>query len=396
MRILFVSDPPNIPGAYGIQGGMLAAWLQAHGHEVLYFGTTYYGAPFEHQGVRVVGGASRGDLFGDALVNHYAAAHDADLIMTLKDVYVYSGDTLKRLARPWVPITPIDTEPLSMAVKNQLAYATLPIAITRVGQQMMTDEGIRAAYAPHAIDTTFWTPGDRAESRARLGLPEDIFVAAFVGSNNSHPSRKALDQVLLAWSIFLEQGHPDAVLYLHTSLDTKYGGLNVRGLIETIQLPTVNLRATDQALYDTAAVPPEHLRDIYRAADVLVNPTMGGGFELCGVEAQACGTPVITCEFTAMRETVGAGWRIPLGPTTGEAVWSSLGAFRMRPTRLAIIEALKLAVAAQHDASMRETARAFAQRYSADTVYDTYWPPILDNLEALLVRGELEQERVLA
>lgn len=91
-----------------------------------------------------------------------------------------------------------------------------------------------------------------------------------------------------------------------------------------------------------------------------------------------------------MRETVGAGWRIPLGPNTGETVWSSLGAFRMRPTRLAIVEALKRAAAGRDDQGMRETARAFALQYSTATVYDTYWPPIMAELEALLVRGELE------
>ena len=397
MRILFVSDPPNIPGAYGIQGGQLAGWLHAHGHPVLYFGTTYYGAPFEHEGVPVVGGASRGDLFGDTLIAHYAAQHEADLIVTLKDVHVYSPEALRRMPRPWVPIVPIDTEPLSIMVKNQLAYATLPVALTRGGQQMLAAEGIRAGYAPHAIDTGFWCPGDRAAARDRLGLPQGVFVAAFVGANNDRPSRKSLDQILLSWAIFLEQsGHSDAVLYLHTSLSTHYGGVNVKGLIETIQLSPANLRATNQAAYDTGSVPPEMVRDIYRAADVLVNPSMGGGFELCGVEAQACGTPVITCEFTAMRETVGAGWRIPLGPNTGETVWSSLGAFRMRPTRLAIVEALKRAAAARDDQAMRETALAFAQRYSTDTVYDTYWPPIMAELEALLVRGELEPERELA
>lgn len=280
MRILFVSDPPNIPGAYGIQGGQLAGWLHAHGHPVLYFGTTYYGAPFEHRGVTVVGGASRGDLFGDTLIAHYAAQHEADIIVTLKDVHVYSPDTLRRLPRPWVPIVPIDTEPVSVAVKNQLAYATAPVALTRVGQQMLAAEGIRAFYAPHAIDTDFWCPGDRTAARERLGLPQDVFVAAFVGANNDRPSRKSIDQILLSWSIFLEQSeHRDAVLYLHTSLGTRYGGFNISAMIETIQLPPANLRATNQDAYDTGSILPEVVRDIYRAADVLVNPSMGGGFE---------------------------------------------------------------------------------------------------------------------
>lgn len=397
MRVLLVSDPPNIPGAYGIQSGMLARWLNDHGHPALYFGTTYYGAPFDYHGVQVVGGAARGDLFGDTLVNHYAAQHNADIIITMKDPYVYSGDALRRLSRPWVPVTPVDTEPLSVALKNQLAFATLPVALTQNGKAMMEAEGIQAAYAPHAIDTAFWCPGDKAEARARLNLPPDAFVVAFVGQNNSRPPRKSLTQVLLTWQVMIDQvGWTDAVLYLHTCLTTQYGGINARGMIETIQLSPANLHYTDPDIYDTAAIPPTFIRDIYRAADVLLNPSMGGGFELCAVEAQACGTPVIGCQFTAMRETIGAGWFIPLGPQTGETVWSSLGAFRMRPTRLGILSALRKAYEARGDQELREIAVKFAQRYSAETVYDTYWTPIMDQLKTLLVDGVLEPGRETA
>ena len=388
-----MSDSPMVPGAYAIQTKMLAAWLKENGHEVLIFGTTYYGARFEYDGVPVVGGAVHQDLFGDGMINYYAMQHGADFILTMKDPYVYSGNTLRGLCRPWIPVVPLDTEPMNIATKYQLAFATLPIAVTRGGQQMMKDEGIRALYAPHAIDTEFWTPGDKAAARAELQIPQHGFIAAFIGQNNSNPSRKSLDQIVLSWHVFHEQ-HPDSLLFLHTSLSAKYGGINLEGMIKAIRLPENSFRATKQTDYDTGNIPAEHLRTIYRAADVLINPAMGGGFELCGVEAQACGTPVITSNFTGMRETVGVGWKIVPGNGTGELIWSALGAFRMQPSKKAILDALTLAYNSRDQAdTLSDAAHKFAQRYSKATVFDTHWKPALAEIEALLKGADLEHGR---
>jgi glycosyltransferase involved in cell wall biosynthesis len=61
-------------------------------------------------------------------------------------------------------------------------------------------------------------------------------------------------------------------------------------------------------------VPPAHLADWYRAADVLVFPSLYEGFGLPPIEAMACACPVLSSASGALGETVAgaAGFLDPL------------------------------------------------------------------------------------
>jgi glycosyltransferase involved in cell wall biosynthesis len=61
------------------------------------------------------------------------------------------------------------------------------------------------------------------------------------------------------------------------------------------ELPNVTL---------TGYVSDEHLAAIYSGAHALVVPSEDEGFGLPGVEALACGTPVVACEVPALREVL--------------------------------------------------------------------------------------------
>jgi glycosyltransferase involved in cell wall biosynthesis len=58
---------------------------------------------------------------------------------------------------------------------------------------------------------------------------------------------------------------------------------------------------------------------IYSAMDVLLNPAMGEGFGITVLEAQACGTPAIVTDFSAMTEVCGGGLACEVGHRTGRA-----------------------------------------------------------------------------
>ena len=49
---------------------------------------------------------------------------------------------------------------------------------------------------------------------------------------------------------------------------------------------------------------PQELAAIYTAADVFVNPTYEDNYPTVNLEAQACGTPVITYDTGGCRETI--------------------------------------------------------------------------------------------
>jgi FkbM family methyltransferase len=117
---------------------------------------------------------------------------------------------------------------------------------------------------------------------------------------------------------------------------------------------------------------------VHRAIDVLSNCSYGEGFGIPIVEAQACGTPVIVTDATAMPELCGSGWRVGY-----EKHWhDSQGAWAAVPRIGDIADAYEEAYDRARDEDMRAKAWQFAQDYSADTVVDTYWVPALARLEA--------------
>lgn len=63
----------------------------------------------------------------------------------------------------------------------------------------------------------------------------------------------------------------------------------------------------------------EELREIYSSCDVFVNCTREESLSLVNIEAQACGTPVVTYSHTGVKETVDgvSGYCVPTGDTDG-------------------------------------------------------------------------------
>jgi glycosyltransferase involved in cell wall biosynthesis len=115
---------------------------------------------------------------------------------------------------------------------------------------------------------------------------------------------------------------------------------------------------------------------IYSAMDVLSSVTMGEGFGVPIIEAQACGTPVIVGGWTAMPELVGPGWTV----TAHERVLTPMQAYQYLPTCDGVLEALEASYAHRGDASLRSQARTFAMRYDADEVTQNYWAPALERM----------------
>ena len=116
---------------------------------------------------------------------------------------------------------------------------------------------------------------------------------------------------------------------------------------------------------------------LYSAADVLLSPSMGEGFGLPILEAQACGCPVITGNWTSMPELTAAGWMVD-----GDPFPTPQGSWQYIPFIKSIREAIENAYDARGDTALRERAREFALQYDADRVTRDYWRPLLAELAA--------------
>lgn len=390
MKLLLVTDSLLAKSAYAIQSRALARYLQRAGHEVVVYGLSYYGEPITlDETVLMVGQGSLPP--NDAMqINQHAARFAVDAVLTYKDPFDLRN--MRLLEVPWIAVAPVDTEPVSLAVLSGIENASAVITLSRHGQAALKEQGIEAHYAPCGVDTQIFSPGDKNEARQALKLPEDPFIALIVAANQSNPSRKNLDQVILAWEVFHRE-HPDSLLWLHTDLTPGSGGVNLAMLIDQLGWDKSHYRNTPQHGYATYAMSDTYMATLYRAADVLLLPSGGEGFGVPLIEAQACGTPVIACEYTAMRETAWAGWKIPTdkGGQYGEQVWTQArGAFYFRPARACLVEYLKTAYAKRHEAAYAEKARTGALIYDMRTVIESHWLPVIGQIEALLNEGQLE------
>lgn len=398
MRLLWHSVAPFVGSGYGQQTATFTKRLAAQGHELAI--SAYYGlmgAKMNWQGITCYPAYAK-SYGGDVIIPHaidwfgkgekgldFRDVADRGIIITLGDVWTFEQPLLSQMnVASWVPI---DHETVPPAVSGWFeTNGAIPIAMSKFGRDRLTECGLEPLYVPHGIDTSIFRPGDQAEARRRAGIPEDAFVIAMVAANvGKDGSRKAFYEQICAFGEFRKR-HPEAMLALHTDITTPYG-VDIRYLLS--DFPPDSFVVTDQYAYKVG-VPASKIADIYRSADILTNCSWGEGFGIPIVEAQACGTPVVVTDTTAMPELCGAGWKV-----AGERLWhDSQHAWARKPLIAGIVDAYEQAYEAKRDAAGWEALRAqafvFAQDYDADLVTTEHWEPVLKRLEAALTKRAAE------
>lgn len=213
---------------------------------------------------------------------------------------------------------------------------------------------------PNGIDLSVFMPGDRAEARGALGLPQDadvLLFAAYGVMRNSFKDFATLRGTAEALSARragagrdrAEKGRPLLVLVL---------GENGK----EVTLPGAEIRFAGR-VDDPAEVARYH-----RAADLYVHAARADTFPTSVLEALACGTPVVATAVGGIGEQVvgidarGISSAAPTGWLVGEgdseamahAVSRLLGDRRLR---------MSLAESAARDARNRFDHRLMARRY---------------------------------
>lgn len=387
--ILWSSNSPYAATGYGQQTEQVITRLQAAGHKVA-LASNYglEGTVTEWRGMRHY---PRGfDLYSnDVVPAHYMAwAHEnpglEPLLVTLFDTWVFKGkqwDLVDNIAS-WVPIdhTPCPPDVLAWCTRPNVT----PIAMSKFGKAMLERADIEALYVPHAIDTTVFKPtekfdagGRRMTGREFMEIPggDSSFVvginSANKGGRQGH-NRKAYPEMFLAFGMWAQK-RTDAVLYVHTEDKGAMGGINLRELAQACGIPDDRIFFVDQYAY-RSGIPQNVLAATYTAMDVLLQPSLGEGFGIPAIEAQACGTPVIVNNATAQPELCGDGWI-----TEGQPVWDDAQkSWWLTPSVPSIIEALEEAY--QRGQGRSTEAIKFAKDYDADTVYRNHWVPALEVL----------------
>ena len=151
------------------------------------------------------------------------------------------------------------------------------------------------------VDLELFTPGDKANARARFGLRPEQVVLLFVGRIQP---LKAPDILIKAAARMVAS---DPTLRDRLVV-TVCGGPSGSGLEQPTALTDL---ATELGVGDLIRFEPpgdrRTLADWYRAADITVVPSYSESFGLVAVEAEACGTPVVASSVGGLRTAVADG-----------------------------------------------------------------------------------------
>ena len=380
MRILWASDAPWSQSGYGVETRITAPRLAALGHEVALL-TTYglQGGKQVWEGLPVYPGGA--DPFGNDVIGQAARDWRADVVITLKDSFVFRPEAFQGLR--WTPLVPVDHDPLPMQISSVLRAAYRPIAYAPNGFRSMRAAGFDPLYCPHGFDPAVFYPLDKAEARKAFNLPPDIFIVGMVAVNRGGvPSRKAWPQNIEAFARFAKD-KPGARLFLHTHIghDGFEGAINLPALVSQLGIGDKVLYC-DQERYK-AGFPDDYMRTFYAAMDVLNAVSLGEGFGIPTLEAQACGAPVIVGDWCAQEDLCFGGWKVPKDGAL--RFYDQQGAWVYLPQPDAIAAAMTAAyrtLGSHAVAHNRALALEGAAPYAIDRIIAEHWQPALTELEA--------------
>lgn len=382
-RMVWASNHPAAATGYGTQSAQALRRLKNDGHDILIqanYGLQGMSGEWEGLPVYPAGLDQYSNDVVPPLCHEWWLADQTKvpLIVTLYDVWVFKGDRWGDF--PVVSWVPIDHAPAPPEVVNWCRRTNVtPFAMSRFGQNMLEREGIDSIYVPHALDLSTWRPtpettnvlGEKVTGFDLMGIPEDAYVVGYVFANKGvYPTRKAVAEQLLAFKIFADR-HPEAVLYIHAEAHGMLGGINLHDLINALELRPHQYRIVDQWLY-RKNLPTEFLVTVLSCVDVLLSCSLGEGFGLVALEAQAVGTPVIVSDFTAQPELVGDGVKVQ-----GQPLWDPLQkSWWITPNVPEMVNGLEEIY--KRGRGRSQAAIDHAANYDADKVYAECWRPGLE------------------
>lgn len=374
LRLFFNSNAMWANSGYSQQVAELLPRLVKEGYTVgmsCFYGLE--GGTIDINGVRCY--PKIGDQWGvDAMVEH-SKAFGADVVFSLQDIWVLNPEMLKQIPR-WIPIVPIDHVPVPPAVFERLKLANRIITYAPFGKKELSRNGLYSTYIPHTVDTELFKPMNQAEVRKKLGIPEDIFLFGMVSANKDNPPRKSFQKVMDAFKKF-SLTHPKSGIYFHTLLE-QGGGFNIKQYADFLGIQDKIFHLPPyQYLY---SIGKGDMPLIYNAMDVLMCPSTNEGFGVPLIEAQSCGVPVITNNYTAMPDLIIEGKTGFLTKIEHER-FTPLGAYIGEPSTDSIYENMEKMFLVNRK-KMGKAGRKFVQEnFDTEKVVTEKWLPFLNRLE---------------
>lgn len=384
--VALASNTPGMPTGYGNQGMLLVERMIRHGLKVAAlsnFGLEGKASTLKIQG-KEIPHYPRGltpysvDVM-PVWTQDFAAQHPdlKTVLFTLYDVWVYNEMKYDGPIVSWVPLDHITLPP---AVHKFLSRENVTaITMAPHGQEQLAKADIESIYIPHAIDTKVFKPTATMPNgqsvREYMQVPDDAFLVGMVAANkaNGQIHRKAFAENLLAFAMH-QKKHPNSYLYIHTEPSRAYGGFDLGILLKMVGIPQNNVLMPDPFILRNG-FSDETMAAFYSSFDVLLSTSYGEGFGIPTVEAQACGTRVITSNFAASKDLASEdSWKVD-----GQPFWDEPQAsFFQIPSVTKISVALEEAYNAERGTS--QIAIDFAKQFDVETIWENSWMPFLKDL----------------
>jgi glycosyltransferase involved in cell wall biosynthesis len=368
VKILWYSPTPWVQTGYGQQTYQFVKQLQADGNDVRIVPMNGHlrGSPtITWDGIKVL--ATGNDRYSvDALLG-YTAMWKPDLVISLFDIWALPEDfgiQIKEAGGKWLPITPVDHDPIPKVMVDRLAFAHMPIAMSTFGLKQMRTAGLtKARYIPHAFDSNIFKP-----KPIRM-WSKDKFHVGMVAANVGTYDRKAFQENFQAYAEF-HRKHPDSLLYVHSDLEA-VDGLDLHALAKEVGIGLVY--PPKWQYYQGHS--RESMASIYNSMDVLLHCSRAEGFGIPIIEAQACGTPAIGTNFTSMTELS----NLLVEPAS--LVWTPLNSWHCLPGVEGIVERLGHNYDRWKRAWSRASVSHNVQQFSLHNVMESHLYPALEEAQ---------------
>lgn len=312
MHILIWSTAPWVKTGYGKNCLHFMKIFKELGHDVSIISTYgLMGGSIDIGGVKVFPSNNNFYQMG-SWVKYWEDQLLPDIILQHFDVWTVEARFIHNdeIRTPLITHTPVDSSPMPRLIKECASGAYDNLAMSNFAHKAFRANNMPSQRViHHPVDNSIFRPIPKEDARKAIGLPQDGFIIGCVGTNKG-PRKNIIGQ-LRAFHNFLNNNslwNEPVYMYLHTYLANDFRnpeGLDIPSIIDHLGLES-HIYFTDLDTY-YAGFSDEQMRDIYTSFDCLSICSMAEGFGIPIIEAQACGIPVITTNFSAMPEVMGDG-----------------------------------------------------------------------------------------
>jgi glycosyltransferase involved in cell wall biosynthesis len=369
IKLFWATDSPVVGTGFGrVSYELITRLLKTGRYEIHVMGTNDRGEPHELRGMKDLFiyplTNVEGDPYGAIEMPYIIRKVNPDLIFSLNDVWVWTGDernpeSNKWFERhlkgfkpyiPWVGYFPVDGRPWEQKWVDQINEMSYAVTFSDYGYEtLMNTPGVdkektKLIHHGASVDKFFPLPKDviKRTRKEKLNIQnENLFL---VGTVSRNQPRKNVPLLIQSFKMFSDGyreckecgnyestsipfkdcelcgcekfkihpgvGNQNTALYLHMNpMDMR--GHRLYKVLEDNSLQNVILRPQHHV---AKGVPIEELNELYNAMDLFVMCTYAGGYELPIVEAQAAGTPVISTRTTCVTEHLNDGKGFLINP----------------------------------------------------------------------------------